>query len=67
METLELKSLGLQELDSTELKESNGGWWQIIAAAILIDALLNPDDAIDAMVDGYNAARSLSKTKSICE
>lgn len=27
METLELKSLGLQELDSRELKESNGGGW----------------------------------------
>ncbi len=58
METLELKSLGLQELDSKELKESNGGWWQIIVGAIIIDALLNPEAAVDAIIDGYNDATS---------
>jgi len=61
MEILELKNMQLEELSHDEIQSTNGGWWQLIVAAILIDALLNPDDAIDSIIEGYNAARSLAE------
>lgn len=41
METLELKSMGLQELDPRELEINNGGWLKealfVIAVALISD------------------------------
>lgn len=56
MENLSLEALGLSEMSRTEVSEIDGGWWQIIVAGILVDAMLNPGDALSEMQAGYAAA-----------
>lgn len=38
MKTLEIKSLGLEELSSTEAKETKGGWFWIVPFIIIAAA-----------------------------
>lgn len=53
MTTLELKSIGLQELDFNEMQELEGGWLK----EIVISLIENWSDFTDGIKDGYRASR----------
>lgn len=50
-----LENYGVQELNAQEIKKTDGGYWQILLAAIITDMLLNPSATADAWTEGYNS------------
>jgi len=57
MGKLNLEAYGLQEMSRTEASMIDGGWWQIILASVLVDAMINSGEYSQAIADGWNAAR----------
>ncbi len=58
-QTLELGYLGMLPLSEDEIKETSGGVFPWLAAAIIgaaISLMNNVGDAIDGFKDGYNGA-----------
>ena len=50
------KYLCVQELNKKEKKNINaGGWAPFIVGYLLIEALMNPEAHINAMMEGYNS------------
>lgn len=50
-----LENYGVHELYAQEIRKTDGGYWQILVAAILTDMLLNPSATADAWNEGYNS------------
>jgi hypothetical protein len=57
IENLNLNKMGLMPLTETERNETNGGWWPIIGAYILLEAALNPSAHINAFKEGWNSVK----------
>ncbi|NJI74088.1 hypothetical protein HCX49_12835 [Sphingobacterium kitahiroshimense] len=61
MNKLELKSIGVQELDTNEMVNLDGGFVGVIAAFVvgawLADSLFNYNETVDNFNDGYNSVR----------
>lgn len=59
MKQLDLVSWDVVPLDAKEAEQTSGGWWQFFVGYVLMQALVNPQAHIDALVDGikqgYNA------------
>ena len=58
MEHLDLEQLGVQEMNAREIKETDGGFLQIIAGAIAIAGAIiyiynNADDFVEGFNEGY--------------
>lgn len=50
-----LDELGVQEMDVREMKEENGGFWWLLAGALVGAALTQDlDDLGEAFSDGWN-------------
>lgn len=57
MDNLDLKTLGVQELDNREMVETDGGWVGIVIGALIGVALTQDLDRLkEAYKTGYDAA-----------
>ena len=54
MKALKLNEMNLVELNSEEIEQIDGGWWQAVLAAIIISAVNNFGDIRNGLSDGYN-------------
>ena len=53
-----LENLNLVELRQDEMRQIEGGWWQIIVGALIIDSMINYDSVIDSFNKGFADASS---------
>lgn len=49
-----LNHSGLIQLKVQEQQKTNGGYWQIVVAYVLVEAMLNPQSHFDSFMHGYN-------------
>jgi len=58
MKSLNLDTLGLQELEESEMRNLQGGMWPALALALLLSAVENFQDIRQGFSDGLRRARS---------
>lgn len=55
MNKLELKSIGVQELDTNEMVNLDGGWfWPAAAATFLYNIVGDWNENVEAFKEGFN-------------
>lgn len=52
---MNLTSYGVQELNTREVREIEGGWWQYLALWLAWEAATNPNDTWAALQEGFNS------------
>lgn len=58
MNDLEIKTMGIQDLDTNEMVNIDGGIWVLIAGALLGAVLTQDLDSLGrAFTEGYNKSR----------
>lgn len=59
MKTFALEEYGVIQLETKDAQEITGGWWNFFIAFVLVQAAVNPQAHLKALVqgieEGYNA------------